>query len=510
MIGKTISHYKILEELGRGGMGVVYKAEDTKLKRTVALKFLAPIALGSEEEKARFVHEAQAAASLDHPNICTVHEIDDAEGQTFIAMAYIAGQSLKEKVETGPLQLNETLDIAIQVAEGLQEAHEKSIVHRDIKSANIMVSDKGQAKITDFGLAKLTGRTKLTKSNMTFGTVAYMSPEQTQGEEVDHRSDIFSLGVVLYEMITGQHSFKGDYEQAVVYSILHEDPEPITGLRTGVPMELERIVNKALAKNPGERYQHVDELLVDLRSVGRELEADQPKTAQTPSRLPRRHRVLLYGGIALLLLLLALVGRDLFTTGHEPIDSIAVLPLKNYSGDPEQEYFSDGMTEELIDKLGRIKALRVISSTSAMRYKGTNKSLPEIARELDVAAIVEGSVQPFGEQIRIRVLLIDAKADQQLWNGSFERESRNVLALQRQVALAIAQEVAVTLTPQEETQLAEVPEVNPDAYALYLRACKPDPKISWLVNKRLHTSSRRSPPTPASRRPTPGLLSNTR
>lgn len=267
MIGKTISHYKIIEKLGEGGMGVVYKAEDTRLRRTVALKFLPPELMCDPVAKKRFVHEAQAASALDHPSICTVHEIDEVKGQTFIAMAMVKGQSLRQKVESGPLKLKEALDIAIQVAEGLQEAHQKEIVHRDIKSANIMVTTKGQAKIMDFGLAKLAGRTKVTKTGTTVGTVAYMSPEQAKGEEVDHRTDIWSLGVVLYEIITGKLPFKGEYDQAVVYSLLNEEPEPIQGLRMGVPIELGQIVLKALAKNPEYRYQHADELLSDLRRV---------------------------------------------------------------------------------------------------------------------------------------------------------------------------------------------------------------------------------------------------
>ena len=266
--GSTIAgKYQILEELGRGGMGVVYKAKDTKLKRTVALKFLSPELTRDLEAKERFIHEAQAASALDHPNICTVHEIDEDDGQMFIAMAYVDGQSLREKIKQGPLKLDEALSIAIKVAEGLYEAHEKGIVHRDIKSANIMVAAKGQAKIMDFGVAKLAGRTKFTRIGTTMGTVAYMSPEQARAEKVDYRTDIWSLGVMLYEMVTGQLPFKGDHEQAVVYSILNEEPEPMTGLRTGVPMELERIVAKMLAKDPGARYQHVDEVPVDLRTI---------------------------------------------------------------------------------------------------------------------------------------------------------------------------------------------------------------------------------------------------
>lgn len=264
--GSTVaSKYEIIEELGKGGMGVVYKAKDTKLKRTVALKFLSPELTRDKEAKERFIHEAQTASALDHPNICTVHEIDEDEGQMFIAMAYIEGQSLRQKVKAGPLKLDETLDIAIQVAQGMHEAHEKGVVHRDIKSANIMVTAKGQAKIMDFGVAKLAGQTRFTRTGTTMGTVAYMSPEQARGEKVDHRTDIWSLGVVLYEMVIGQLPFKGDHEQAMMYSILNEEPEPMTGLRTGVPMELERIVSKALTKDPGARYQHADDLLVDLR-----------------------------------------------------------------------------------------------------------------------------------------------------------------------------------------------------------------------------------------------------
>ena len=267
MIGKTISHYKILEKLGEGGMGVVYKAEDTKLKRTVALKFLPSQALKSEEEKSRFIREAQAAAALSHPNIATVYEIDEVEGKTFIAMEYVEGQSLKEKIESGPLKIEEAIKIAQQIANGLQAAHEKGIIHRDIKSANVMVTRKGEAKIMDFGLAKMLSRSLMTKVGTTLGTIAYMSPEQASGEPVDYRTDIWSLGVVLYEMTSGQLPFKGEYEQAIIYSILNEEPEPLTALRTGVPLELERIVNKLIAKDPAARYQHVDELPVDLKAV---------------------------------------------------------------------------------------------------------------------------------------------------------------------------------------------------------------------------------------------------
>ena len=269
MIGKTVSHYKIIEQLGAGGMGVVYKAEDTKLKRTVALKFLPATALGTDDEKARFVTEAQAAASLSHANIATVFEIneDPDSGDTFISMEYVEGETLAAKVTKSPLKIKDSMKIARQIAEGLAAAHEQGVVHRDIKSANIMITPKGVAKIMDFGLAKVTTGASMTKVGTTMGTIGYMSPEQSRGDTVDHRTDIFSLGVILYEMISGQLPFKGEYETAIVYSIMNVDPDPITGLRTGVPIDLEKIVTKLLAKDPDDRYQNIIELPVDLKNV---------------------------------------------------------------------------------------------------------------------------------------------------------------------------------------------------------------------------------------------------
>lgn len=267
MIGKTISHYKIIEKLGEGGMGVVYKAEDTSLKREVALKFLTSKALGNEDERSRFIHEARSAAALNHPNICTVFEIDDKDGHAFIAMSYIDGPSLEERIREGPMKISDVIEIGSQLTMGLHEAHEKGVVHRDIKPANIMISSRGEPVIMDFGLAKSAARSKLTQESTTLGTVAYMSPEQARGEKVDHRSDIWSLGVVLYQMVTGKLPFNSDYEQALIYSILNEDPEPMTGLRTGVPMGLEHLVDKALTKNRDERYQRIEEMLVDFKRL---------------------------------------------------------------------------------------------------------------------------------------------------------------------------------------------------------------------------------------------------
>ena len=289
MIGRTISHYRITEKLGEGGMGVVYRAEDTKLKRPVALKFLASHLIGAEEEKERFIREAQAAAALDHPNICTVHEIDEAEGQIFIAMAYLEGETLASRIEAGPLKLGEALDFAVQTAKGLQEAHAKSIFHRDIKPANLMITTTGTSeqliKIMDFGLAQLAERSRLTRHDTTLGTIAYMSPEQSVGSGTDHRTDIWSLGVVLYEMVSGLLPFRGEYNQAITYSITSEEPEPLTALRTGVPMELEWLVAKCLAKKAEERYQNAADLIVDLANLGKKIESGKSTILRPSSPL---------------------------------------------------------------------------------------------------------------------------------------------------------------------------------------------------------------------------------
>ena len=303
MIGRTISHYKITEKLGEGGMGVVYKAEDTKLKRPVALKFLAPHLLRDEEGRKRFLREAQAAAALDHPNICTVHEIDEFEGRTFIVMAFLEGQPLSERIGEGPLKLTEALSIAIQMAEGLEAAHEKGITHRDIKPDNVMLmsGSRGLVKLMDFGLAQLAGSSKFTREGTTLGTVNYMSPEQGEGADTDPRTDIWSLGVVLYEMVTGQKPFRGEFDQAIIFSIMNEPPEALTAVRTGVPKELERIVNKCLAKNAAERYQGVTELLVDLQACRRDLEP-QPSRVAAAAPPPKRTSPVVFGGLAAALL----------------------------------------------------------------------------------------------------------------------------------------------------------------------------------------------------------------
>jgi len=469
--GNSVSgRYTIIEELGRGGMGIVYKAEDIRLKRTVALKFLPPELTHIPEVKDRFMREAQAAAALDHPNICTVYEFDQAEGKAFISMAYVEGQSLRKKIESGPFELDQALRIATQIAEGLQMAHKKGVVHRDIKSANIMVTEDNQAKVMDFGLARMTGGTLITQEGTAMGTVAYMSPEQTRGEEVDHRTDIWSFGVVLYEMFSGQLPFKGEHDQGVVYSILNEKPKPIRDLRSEIPVSIEQVVDKALEKNPDERYQQIDELLDDLKSISAGIVPEEIKARLRKAKLRRRKRAILYAGAVGLVIVIAVLALTLFTGRAEAIDSIAVLPLENLTGDTEKEFFVDVATEELIGQLGQISGLRrVISRTTVMKYKETDKTLSEIARELNVDVVVEGSVQQAGDRVRIQVRLIDALPEEQnLWGQTYERAMSDVLVMYGEMAQAIAENIQVKLTANETTRFGDARQVNPEAYEALL------------------------------------------
>ena len=470
MIGQTVSHYRILEKLGQGGMGIIYKAEDTKLGRPVALKFLPPALTMNAEARERFIQEARAASALDHRNICNVHDIEQTDdGQVFIAMAYYEGATLKERIERGPLKLSEALDIAIQAAEGLARAHEGGITHRDIKPANIMITDRGEVKLLDFGLAKLKGTADLTKVGTTLGTTGYMSPEQARGGPIDNRSDVWSLGIVLYEMVTGRRPFRGEYEQAIFYSILNDEPEPVTALRANLPIELDRVIGKALAKNPGERYQTMSDLLVDLRSLEKRMgQRGEPITR--PKGAFSRKRIALAACAAVVIIAAVIAAwPHLFPHRAAAIHSIAVLPLDNLSGDPEQEYFADGMTEAIIKELSQIKALRVISRTSAMRYKSTDKTIPQIAQELGVDAVVAGSVLRADGDVRITTQLIAAHPERHLWAEDFTRTLENILLLQSEVAQAIAREIKITVTPGEQERLARARVVNPEAHEAYLK-----------------------------------------
>ncbi|UCF79050.1 MAG: protein kinase, partial [Candidatus Eiseniibacteriota bacterium] len=489
MIGKTVSHYRIIEKLGEGGMGVVYKAEDVKLKRIVALKFLPPHALSNQEDKNRFLKEARAAASLDDTNICTVHEIDEADDKTFIAMTYIEGQSLKEKIASGPLPLDEAINITMQVAAGLQDAHEKGIVHRDIKSGNIMVTTKGQVKIMDFGVAKLTKETTVTEIGTTVGTAAYMSPEQTRGDEVDHRTDIWSLGVIIYEMATGRKPFQGDYEQAVVYSILNEEPEPMTALRSGVPLELERIVEKALAKNPGERYQHVDELVVDLKRLKRSGETTtrvaQPDVEEKESGRKRLRRIGIPIGIAAiavvaLLILRPFIFEQVLVSAPKPI---AVISFENQTGDETYDYLQTAIPNLLITNLESSKYLSV---TTWERMRDLLRQIGrddvelidrdtgfELCQRDGIEAIVLGTFTKAGDTFATDVKVLDVNTKELL--ASVNSRGRGVGSiLEKQIdelSKGISQAIGISgrKLQREELSIADVTTNSMEAYNYFLR-----------------------------------------
>jgi non-specific serine/threonine protein kinase len=470
MIGQTVSHYKVLEKLGEGGMGVVYRAEDTRLKRTVALKFLPPEFMRDPEARERFLNEARAAAALEHQNICNIYEIDETGDRVFIVMSCCKGENLKEKIFRGPLKIDEALKIAGQLAEGLQQAHEQGIIHRDIKSANIMIDEKVQVKIMDFGLAKLKGRTVITKEGTTMGTAAYMSPEQAQGVNVDHRTDLWSLGVVLYEMVTGKLPFRGDYDQAVIYSVLNEEPEPLTALRTGAPMELQRIINKALSKDPSERYQHADDLVVDLKK----LEKDSKSGIHVPGKTDSKIK----------------------TSPKKTREKIVILPFENL-GHPEDKYFADGMSEEITSRLAAVSGLGVISRTSAVQYDRKGKTMTQIGEDLGADYVLEGTVrwehgrdrhrlnsqpghrlnsqpghrlnsQP-GHRVRITPQLIRVADDTHLWSEIYDRTLESIFEVQSEIAKHVIDKLDITLLEPERQTLEERPTENIDAYNAFLR-----------------------------------------
>ena len=485
LVGKTVSHYRIVEKLGSGGMGVVYKAQDTKLPRFVALKFLPEVLAESAEALERFKREARAASALNHPNICTVHDIDEHEGRVFIVMELLEGHTLGHRISGKPLPTELVLELGNQIAGALAAAHAKGITHRDVKPANIFVTEQEQAKLLDFGLAMIAMRAEaatgtearhdlpsapsgtpfgedLTRTGMLMGTVPYMSPEQVRGEPLDAQTDLFSFGTVLYEMTTGLPAFSGETIGQIFDAILSHEPIAPRLLNARVPAALQRVITKALSKKRQERYRNASELGADFKAVRLEMER---------RRVRWRNRAL----AAALGVLLVLVGISWRLGRLRPgvpaagqIQSIAVLPLENLSGDPAQEYFADGMTDALITDLGKITGLGVISRTSAMLYKGAKKPLPEIGRELGVDAVVEGTVQRSGGRVRVTAQLLDARTDRHLWAESYERDSEDVIRLEKQIALGIAHEVSGRLTTDEETRLASKRTVNPQAYDAYL------------------------------------------
>ena len=495
-----LDRYEILSQLGAGGMGEVYLAQDTKLNRKVALKILPSEVAANQDRMRRFVQEAKAAAALSHPNIAHIYEIGEADGVNFIAMEYVEGQSLGAKIDGRPLDTSEMVPISTQIADALDEAHSRGIMHRDLKPSNIMLTSRGQVKVIDFGLAKIAQlfdraaasdiATQIkTGPGVVMGTAPYMSPEQVLGKEIDHRTDIFSLGVLLYEMATGRLPFTGSTGSELVEQIIHCQPEAIARFNYNAPIAIERITRKCLEKDRERRYQSAREIVIDLKNLHRESEAisversERARSSSSQTAVKDRRakwRTLLRSRRALMVVtsmvviaaavVLALRFRGPATTSAPlEIKSLAVLPLENLSGDATQDYFADGMTEELTTSLAKIGALRVISRTSVMQYKGTRKTLPEIARELNVDAIVEGSVQRAGDRVKITAQLIYAPTDKHLWAETYERDLKDVLSLQSEVAGNIAREIRIKLTPQDQARMSSARPVNPEAYDYYLR-----------------------------------------
>lgn len=463
-VGQVISHYRILEKLGGGGMGVVYKAEDTRLKRIVALKFLLSDVTQDPEARERFVLEAQAASALEHTNICSVHEIGEYNGQTFIVMGYYEGETLKNKIRQGPLPIEEVINIALQVARGLCRAHDAGIIHRDIKPANIILTSRGGVKIVDFGLAKLSGSTLLTRTGSTKGTVAYMSPEQMWENSVDARTDIWSLGVVIYEMLTGHLPFPGEHEAPVIYGILNEEPAPPGDLRADVPPALNRIVQRALAKPPGERYQTAQELVSDLEALiaGSQLSR---KTQRFATRKVRKWLAGIGSVVAIAVVGLILFGRP----PEEKPNSLAVLPFVNIAKNPDFEYLCDGLAETLTGQFHLLPNLKVTAFTSSLYYKGKSVLPSEIGRQLGVRMLLVTRLDHQKDNFKLHAELIDVKENTLIWTREFREASSRLNTIPQSIFLSLVQDVrlgdASTLT-----RISSRTGGSNEAYDLYLRA----------------------------------------
>lgn len=493
MLGSQIRQYKIVEKLGAGGMGEVYLAEDTKLHRKVALKFL-PERLSSDPDfESRFEHEARATAALNHPNIVTIHDFGEFEGRMYIVMEHLDGKTLQDMINEGSLTLNQALDVTIQMCEGLSAAHRAGVIHRDIKPANVICSGDCHAKLLDFGLAKSRKATTETKVGSTIGTVQYEAPEQGRGDECDERSDVFSMGVVIYELITGKLPFTGEYDAAIRYAISHETPEPLARYKSGAPDELQRVIDKALAKEPAERYQTVADMLVDIRRVKRDT---QPVDRSTLAKAPAKIRLTpILSGIALVVSTVAmyfwLKSDDIeqqpaqVAQQEEERIMVAVLPFENL-GSEGDEYFADGITDEITSRVARLEGLGVIARTSILQYKGTTKRVKEIGEELGVDYILEGTIRwdKSGDVNRVRITpqLIKVSDETHVWADNIQRDLSQIFKVQEEIATQIAAALKVRFREGDHGAMTKVPTQDIEAYDSYLRG------RSWM-ERRFHTTA---------------------